>query len=338
MSKFAHPHDTYFRASMSDLRVAEDFLRAHLPENILAKIDWSSLQLEPNHHIDKSLTESITDVLYRVKFGDKSGYIIILVEHQSTVDPMMPFRMLCYVVKIMQRYMEKRPGATLPLVVPIVFYSGKNPYNHTTDIFELFGDLESEARKFFLNPFRLIDLSSISDEALQQHSWSGIMELAQKHSHEKAPQELIKTLSSSIKDILGQDGGDYIDATLEYIGSTADLKDPGEFARIVNTEISSKLGERVMSLASRWHDKGEVVGIQKGLEQGLVKGIAAGIDQGMEKGMAQGMEKGMEQGMEQGAEKIILCLLADGMPVSKIADITRLSIEEVEDIKNKTQR
>ncbi len=235
----------------------------------------------------------------------------------------------CDRAQYLQRYMEKRPGAALPLVVPIVFYSGKNPYNHTTDIFELFGDLESEARKFFLNPFRLIDLSSIPDDALQQHSWSGIMELAQKHSHEKAPQNLIKTLSSSIKDILGQDGGDYIDATLEYIGSTADLKDPGEFARIVDTEISSKLGEKVMSLASRWHDQGRAEGENIGIEKGLVKGIAAG------------MEKGIAQGMEQGAariEKVVLGLLADGMSVSRIVQLTGLETAEVEDIKNKTQR
>ena len=69
MNKITNPHDKYFRSSMSDLRVARSFLQAHLPKKILNKVHWESLKLEHSHHVDNHLSESMTDMLYFVKFG-----------------------------------------------------------------------------------------------------------------------------------------------------------------------------------------------------------------------------------------------------------------------------
>lgn len=47
-----------------------------------------------------------------------------LIEHQSTPDKLMAFRLLRYALAAMQRHLDAGHD-TLPLVVPILFYHGK---------------------------------------------------------------------------------------------------------------------------------------------------------------------------------------------------------------------
>lgn len=61
-----------------------------------------------------------------------------------------------------------------------------------------------------------------------------------------------------------------------------------------------------------------------------------GLREGMEKGLEQGREEGMKQGIEQGEKRksteIAKELLKENMPIEKIAKITKLSKEEIEQL------
>ena len=82
----AHAHDKAFKASMSDLRVARDFLHHHLPEVIQEKIDLNTLTLHPTTFIDPELRQLVSDVLYSADFKDQSNraFLYITIEEQST--------------------------------------------------------------------------------------------------------------------------------------------------------------------------------------------------------------------------------------------------------------
>lgn len=54
---------------------------------------------------------------------------------------------------------------------------------------------------------------------------------------------------------------------------------------------------------------------------------------GLEKGLERGLEKGLERGRAEGRAEVAREMLADGMPVDKIAKYTELSIEEIEALK-----
>ena len=58
-----------------------------------------------------------------------------------------------------------------------------------------------------------------------------------------------------------------------------------------------------------------------------------GIAEGMEKGMKQGMEKGMEKGLEQRSLEIARKMLAKGMDVASVMEITGLSAEQMQQLK-----
>ncbi|GIO17411.1 hypothetical protein J18TS1_05110 [Oceanobacillus oncorhynchi subsp. incaldanensis] len=48
-----------------------------------------------------------------------------------------------------------------------------------------------------------------------------------------------------------------------------------------------------------------------------------------ERGKEEGIEEGIEKGIEKGKQEIALELLAIGMPINQIAEITKLSKEEI---------
>ena len=77
-------------------------------------------------------------------------------------------------------------------------------------------------------------------------------------------------------------------------------------------------------------------GLAQGMAQGMAQGIEKGIAQGIEKGIAQGIEKGLAQGIEQGAqrEKIALAkkLIAKGLSIPEISEITNLSTKDLQEL------
>lgn len=76
--------------------------------------------------------------------------------------------------------------------------------------------------------------------------------------------------------------------------------------------------------------------LESARDEGLAQGMAQGMAQGIEKGMAQGIEKGIAQGIEQGAqrEKIALAkkLIAKGLSIPEISEITNLSTKDLQEL------
>ena len=66
---------------------------------------------------------------------------------------------------------------------------------------------------------------------------------------------------------------------------------------------------------------------------GYYEGKAIGMEQGMEQGLEQGIQKGMLQGLEQSTKTIALKLLQKGESTEAIADLTGLSIVEIESLR-----
>ena len=77
-------------------------------------------------YINEQLKLGITDILYSVNIAQQQGYIYLLVEHQSTADVLMPFRIVKYICAIMDHHLKQTCKNELPLVVPLAFYHGQS--------------------------------------------------------------------------------------------------------------------------------------------------------------------------------------------------------------------
>ena len=143
------PHDALFKAIYSDPQRAAAHLAVALPEEVAAALDLSTLSLAPGSYIDPELTASASDLLFEVRTrGGRAALVYLLFEHQSTVDRMMALRLLCYIVRIMERWRLDHPNAaSLPLVVPLVLYHGERPWSAPLDLAELYdlGERDSDA-------------------------------------------------------------------------------------------------------------------------------------------------------------------------------------------------
>jgi len=217
MKKINNPHDSYFRTAMSDVRVATEFFEQHLPAPIRQVVDLNTLELQKSSFIDDALQSSMADILYAVELNEQPGYLYTLVEHQRKPDPLMPYRILRYQLRIMDQHLKKHHTQTLPVIVPLVFYNGEQLYPYSTDLFDLFGDHAQLARQTLLEPFTLVDVTQIPDEKLKQLQWAGIMEFTQKHIFARDFMPFLRELIPLLKRLHEAGAQDYLLSTLTYL-------------------------------------------------------------------------------------------------------------------------
>jgi recombination-promoting nuclease RpnB len=76
------PHDATFKQFLTQPQIARDFMSIHLPAELRAICDLSTLKLESGSFVEDDLRQYFSDVLYSLKTtnGD-DGYIMVLVEH-----------------------------------------------------------------------------------------------------------------------------------------------------------------------------------------------------------------------------------------------------------------
>lgn len=89
-----HAHDKFFKLAMEEPRVAQEFLAAHLPRQILSRIHLQLIKLEHHAFIDEAYKASAADLLFKAPFKKGTGYLYILCEHQTDPDALITFRLL----------------------------------------------------------------------------------------------------------------------------------------------------------------------------------------------------------------------------------------------------
>lgn len=120
------PHDLFARFTFGHPERAAAELRTLLPPEVVARVDWSTLHREPSSVVDPELRERQSDLLFSTQLhGGQPLLLYFLLEHQSSVDRWMAFRMLRYVVRQLEHWLQQHPDSpVLPVIVPVVMYHG----------------------------------------------------------------------------------------------------------------------------------------------------------------------------------------------------------------------
>lgn len=254
---------------MSNLIVAKDFFTAHLPKEFRKAIDLDSLKLEKGSYIDKELKKLISDILYSVNIDGGSGYLYLLIEHQSKADRMMPFRLLEYTCRIMRRDINNGKKS-LPVVIPLVLYNGKVKYPFDKDIFTLFADKKqiNLAKKCLCKPFNLIDLNEISDKELMGDNWSNVMILLMKHIYSRDLIDVVESLIDRLKILYEDVSEDYVWTSVTYVLAASDMKNYDYLSDLLG-QVNTKIGGEVMNTLERVFADGR----NEGLSQGMIDGV-----------------------------------------------------------------
>ncbi len=101
------PHDHSYKRLFSHAEMVVQLLQTFVAEDWVTQLDFDSLQKVDSSFVTKEFREREDDVIWRVKFQDKWLYLYILLEFQSTVDPIMAVRVMGYIALL---YQERAVG------------------------------------------------------------------------------------------------------------------------------------------------------------------------------------------------------------------------------------
>ena len=303
------PHDAAFRQFLANPDVARDFMQIHLPAELCALCDLSTLKLESSTFVEEDLRQYASDILWSMKTtsGD-DGYIHLLLEHQSTTDKNMAFRQMRYAIAAMQRHLEAG-HKTLPLVIPVLFYHGKqSPYPCSTNWLDGFSNPEL-AGKVYSNTFPLVDVTVIDDNDIMNHRRMAALTLLMKHIRQRDMMELLDSLPRVMVEWISPE---QVRILIHYMVNAGEAPAP-EFMRALAERLPQHEDE-LMTIAQQL----EQIGIEKGLQQGLQLGE----------------QRGIEKGEREATLKIARTMLQNGIDRNIVMKMTGLTEDDLAQIRH----
>ena len=297
----ATPHDAIFKQFLHHTAIARDFLEAQLPAGLLALCDLETLQLTSGSFVEEDLRASYSDILYALQTRDGPGYIYVLIEHQSSTDKLMAFRLMRYAIAAMQRHLDAGHDR-LPLVIPVLFYRGLvSPYPFSLRWLDEFVAPEL-AGHLYHGAFPLADITVIPDDDIATHQRMATLELLQKHIRQRDLAQLLDKLSELL--LTGLATQSQVQALMHYLVQAGNAREPIKFIR----ELALRTPQHKETLMT----------IAEYLEQ-----------QGLERGLAQGLAQGRQEGRKEEAQRIAAAMLHSGLARDLVARLTGLTEEEL---------
>lgn len=262
------PHDALFKQFLTDPDTARDFLAIHLPETLRQVCDLSTIRLEPGSYIDKDLRPFYSDVVYSVGTATgNTGYIYCTIEHQSSPDKLMPFRLMRYALAVMQNHL-RQGNDQLPLVIPMLFYHGMaSPYPYSMNWLNLFAE-PTLAGTLYTDSFPLVDVTIIPDEAILQQKRIAMLELALKHARLRDLMELAEPMAFLLK--CGLCTRDQLASLLTYLADVGDTNNPQRLLEIL-AKSSPEYEDVVMTIAQKLRQEGRQEGRKEGHSEGRLE-------------------------------------------------------------------
>ena len=235
------------------------------------------------------------DIVY--KYKDKN--IFFLIEHQTKIDYSMPYRILEYEMAIMRSALEiqkiKNKEYKLPLVIPIVLYTGKQKWDAKKYLEE--SQEELEGIKIKAGNYNLVDINDYTkEELLQGKTLTSKMMLIEKSESTEETIEMLEKIIPNIKQ-----------------------EDKKLLKRIISILFGEKIGEEKTKELIEKIDGGEekmlaVVEMIRNENQMYI-------------------DIGRKEGKKQNSIEIAQKLLKIKMPISQISKVTELTEKEIEKLK-----
>ncbi|HBT1976701.1 MULTISPECIES: Rpn family recombination-promoting nuclease/putative transposase [Klebsiella] len=303
------PHDAVFKRFLRHPETANDFLMLYLPEAIRQRCDFATLRLQSASFIDEDLRAWYSDVLWSVRTTCGAGYIYVVIEHQSSPDNHMAFRLMRYAIATMQRHLDAG-HKTLPLVVPMLFYHGAtSPYPFSLNWLDEFADPQL-AKKLYGNQFPLIDVTVMPDDEIVQHRRVALLELMQKHIRQRDLSGITESLAAVV--MLGYTSPRQLRMLFHYMLQYGNTAEPGVFLRRLARRLP-QYEETLMSIAQKLKQEGRQEGRHEGRQEGRLEGRL----------------EGLQEGSRREALRIAGSMLQNGLDKETVQKITGLSADEL---------
>ena len=132
-SDYDHPYKRLF----SHPEMMIDLIRGFLTSDFTEICDLTTLKRCNGSYVTDDLREREDDLIWSLRWGDRTLVLYLLIEFQSHPDPTMPIRIMSYMALLWQDLIRAGvvvPTGPLPGIIPIVLYNGEIPWMIPHDI------------------------------------------------------------------------------------------------------------------------------------------------------------------------------------------------------------
>ena len=291
-------HDKLFKEILSDKKEAVKFINHYLN---LCLVE-SDIEKYEKEFRTNGFYNIEADIVYKLK--EKN--VFILIEHQSSVDYKMSYRIMRYKYAIIESAIDKKrlkeQSYRIPMVIPIVLYTGKRKWKRL-----LINDIEEKVEGYAENwlGYTLIDVNEFSKEQLLADNL--IITKAMLIEKSKNKEELYKNIEDVIN--MQKERRAFNNLQLE---------------KLIAYELSGTEDKNIM------HEFIEKIRDIEGSEE-IMTNASRIINREIRKERKAGLEQGIQQGLRQGIA-LVAKKLKGKMEIKDISQITGLSETEIENL------
>ncbi|PCJ29277.1 MAG: transposase [Rickettsiales bacterium] len=263
-------HDPLICGTLAVKSHAIEFLQNYLPAKVQESVDLSTINVEPESYVEDTLRKKMSDLVYSVKTKDgRDAFIYVALEHQSTVDRMISFRLQKYMLLLWERHKKNKIPGKLPIIYPLVLYNGKEKYTAPLNFWELFED-PVLAKEVMGGDYTLIDLQSMHDNEINYNNVTSLVLSVMKHIHDDDTLNMLDLLFGRCKVALSLDKKeDYLllRMVIEYTNPKVPVEKRKRLEKVIKNHLSKKEGEiAVKTIKDSYKEEGRVEGRVEGAE------------------------------------------------------------------------
>ena len=257
--------DPNYKRLFSFPRMVEDLLRAFLPAEVLAELDFSTLDKLPAEYVSDELLQRHGDCVWRIHRRGQWLYLLVLLEFQSTDEPRMALRILTYTSLLYQELVRNDAldaRERLPAVLPVVLYTGEARWRAAVEVGELIAPVGPELAPYQPSQrYLVVDERHVGAEDLPgRNLMTAVLGLEQS----RGPEDLERVVEKLVEWLRDPRDDGLKRAFADWVRQMAEGFVPGGAALpAVRTleGVRMTLVERVAEWPKQW--------LQEGIEQGL---------------------------------------------------------------------
>ena len=260
-------------------------LRAVLPPKMVEQVDWSTLRREVGSVVDAELKERQSDLLFSARLRSGEPLLLyILLEHQSSVDKWMAFRMLLYVMRLLERWRQQHPESEkLPVILPVVMYHGpEGQWTAARRMEDLF-QLPSEALEIWREQvprfeYLLDNLTAEREEALRAREASPLVVLTWlllRSGRSRQLAMLLEGWSPVLAEVLvSPEGPEYLRSAVHYLHKVGPEGALEALWRVLDSVAREQKAEEVMtSFKLEFLEEARIKGLLEGQAVGRAESV-----------------------------------------------------------------
>ncbi|WP_338834358.1 Recombination-promoting nuclease RpnD [Moorella humiferrea] len=324
-----HPHDKGYRQLLADKRVFLELLKTFVREKWVEAIDADDLILVNKSYVLQDFSEKEADIVYRLKTRDKNVIFYVLLELQSTVDYLIPFRLLLYMVEIWReiynntpQYERESKHFRLPPIIPAVLYNGAGSWTAALSFREMLDSYQDFSGHLLDFRYLLFDINRYREEELMRSAnlIAGVFLLDQK----MRPEELVGRLQK-LAGILKRLTPDEFRHITSWLKNVVKTRIPEDFREKV---------DRILDASNPWEVERMIYNLELTLEEMQRQALLKGKMEGKLEGKLEGELEGELKGKREVARNLLLL----NIDIDTIIKATGLDPEEINALKKQLEQ